>query len=717
MITENFLLSLLATNPHPLLQPTTEYNAAALSLAKLYLDPLAQSISETQTERQKENRKKRKRGAKEDEDSRPLQLRRVHIEGFKVDQVHEQVRRVLDAAAKEVKLGLQNLESSKTNGANGVKAVHFEDLGTEDEGMLEGNGFHTEEDSEVDDEDATDDDEVNGMDDIDEDEDEDILEDDLNMEEESFENDEAPAEILVQDKFGLNDGFFSIDDFNRQTNFLEQADQNNQDDGAASDEEDVDWTADPLTAGPRQNATIKGRDDQSEEDDDDDDEGGPTFGNMDLNAPEGFSDEEDELEGDDDVDMAGRDDFSNANNIKYKDFFAPPARKASDKRGGKRGPPMKHNFPERSADTKAEEDVDRIMESARRDMFSDEEEAEEDDDLSEVDEFDPKARRSNHERRQAKILQEIRKLEAENVAKREWTMSGEARAIDRPHNSLLEQDLDFERVGKPVPVITQEVSEDIEALIKRRILAREFDEVLKRRPDELLTGPLGRRGRIDEDLQDTKSKKGLADLYEEDHLRKTDPGYVDARDEKLKTAHREIENLWKDIADKLDSLSSWHYRPKPVEMSVSVRTDAPVISMEDARPSGIGGEVVETSQLAPQEVYKAGQDKNKSEIVTKGGEVVAREELSREEKKSRRARGKERAKKAAENDIRSTVSNGANSAAGGKKDKKKKAGKNELMGDLKKGGVMVIGRKGEIVDVEGKEAKGKKALSAGALRL
>jgi U3 small nucleolar RNA-associated protein MPP10 len=142
-----------------------------------------------------------------------------------------------------------------------------------------------------------------------------------------------------------------------------------------------------------------------------------------------------------------------------------------------------------------------------------------------------------------------------------------------------------------------------------------------------------------------------------------------------------------------------------------------VISMEDARPSGIGGEVVETSQLAPQEVYKAGQDKNKSEIVTKGGEVVAREELSREEKKSRRARGKERAKKAAENDIRSTVSNGANSAAGGKKDKKKKAGKNELMGDLKKGGVMVIGRKGEIVDVEGKEAKGKKALSAGALRL
>jgi len=410
------------------------------------------------------------------------------------------------------------------------------------------------------------------------------------------------------------------------------------------------------------------------------------------------------------------DDFSNANNIMYKDFFAPPARKASDKRGGKRGPPMKHNFPERTAATDdAEENLSRTMAAVHRDLFSDEEEVEEEDDLSEVDEFDPKARRSNHERRQAKILQEIRKLEAENVAKREWTMSGEARAVDRPQNSLLEEDLDFERVGKPVPVITQEVSEDIEALIKRRILAREFDEVLRRRPDELLTGPLGRRGRIDEELSDAKSKKGLADLYEEDHLRRTDPGYVDARDEKLKAAHREIENLWKDIADKLDSLSSWHYRPKPVEMSVQVRTDAPVISMEDARPSGIGGDLAETSQLAPQEVYKAGTEKGKNEVVTKGGEVVAREEMSREEKKSRRARGKERAKKAAENGAKPEA-NGAKGHVKGQKSSTKK-NKDALVGDLKKGGVMVIGRKGEVMDVEGKEVKGKKALSAGALRL
>jgi U3 small nucleolar RNA-associated protein MPP10 len=720
MATENPLLNLLATNLHPLLQPTSEYNAAALSLAKLYLDPLAQSISDIQTERLKENRKKRKRGVKEDADARPLQLKRLHVEGFQVDQVHEQVRRVLDAAAREVRFGLQNIASNNvttTNGANGAKTVQFEDEQSEDEDLLEEDGFHTDEESDNEDEEALSEDSLDGEEGVNEDEQEligpsDEDEDSVDSEgEESSEGNEAHAETFVQDVHGLNDGFFSIDDFNRQTDFLEQADRNNQDDGAASDEEDVDWSADPLAMNMSQAGTAVGGESEGE----DDDEGGPTFGNMDINAPAGFSDQEDDGDDDGDVDMDGMDDFSNANNIMYKDFFTPPARKASDKRKGKRGPPMKHNFPERRPQEDVEEELSRTIAAVQRDLFSDEEDAEggdDDDDLSEVDEFDPKARRSNHERRQAKLLQEIRKLEAENVAKREWTMSGEARGIDRPLNSLLEEDLDFERVGKPVPVITQEVSEDIEALIKRRVLAREFDEVRRRRPDELLTGPLGRRGRIDEELQDTRSKKGLAELYEEDHLRRTDPNYVDARDEKLKAAHREIENLWKDIADKLDSLSSWHYRPKPVEMSVQVRTDAPVISMEDARPSGIGGgEVGETSQLAPQEVYKAGQDKDKTEVVTKSGEVVAREEMSREQKKSRRARQKERAKKAGEKG--NTTANGASGA----KKEKTRPRKDALVDDLKKGGVMVIGRKGEVVDVEGKEVTRRKNLSAGALKL
>merc|ERR1712187_257400 len=85
-------------------------------------------------------------------------------------------------------------------------------------------------------------------------------------------------------------------------------------------------------------------------------------------------------------------------------------------------------------------------------------------------------------KQRAHIADEIRRLEAANVAKKEWMLSGEARAAERPMNSLIEEDLEFERIGKPVPVVTTEVSESIEDLVKRRILAKEFDEIIRRRP-------------------------------------------------------------------------------------------------------------------------------------------------------------------------------------------------------------------------------------------
>lgn len=40
----------------------------------------------------------------------------------------------------------------------------------------------------------------------------------------------------------------------------------------------------------------------------------------------------------------------------------------------------------------------------------------------------------------------------------------------RPVNSLLEEDLEFERVVKPVPVVTEESVSSLEELIKMRIL-------------------------------------------------------------------------------------------------------------------------------------------------------------------------------------------------------------------------------------------------------
>lgn len=704
------LLHILSSAPHTFLQPSTTIHSSTIAVAKSFLDPLASEISSIQVERQRQNRKRKRH--ERDEEEEPLRLKQIYTEGLELSQVWEQARRVVEAARKEIGRGLSDLREAGhdeppkdgVNRQTSVKAVSFKEDGEDSvsEDALDAIN-EDEEDALEEYDDRIGEDSIEG----DDAEDEDIIEDEFEgLDEEDFQENGD----FIEDPNGLNDGFFSIDDFNRQSQFLEHIDaRGDPDDGAANDEEEIDWAVDPLTENPIPGAIAKRKDAaESEDEQSDGEDDGPTFGNMALDNPEGASDEEDADDDNDEFNLDDHDDLSNANNIIYADFFAPPPRKANKRQGR----PMPHNFPSTTGSSREEpkveeDDIERTMAAVHRDIFSDDEN-EENADEDELDPNDPKSRRSTHERRQAALLSEIRKLEAQNVAKRSWTLSGEARANDRPLNSLLEEDLDFERTGKPVPVITKEVSEDIEALIRRRILNREFDEVLRRRPDEILTGPLARRGALPE-VDGTKSKKGLAELYEEEYQKRTDPNYVDPRDEKLKKEHRAIEQAWKEIASKLDSLCSWHYKPRPVEMTVQVRTDAPTVAMEDARPSGVGGAGVgEASQLAPQEVYRSGQEKEKDEFVTKGGDVVKRDEVTREQKLRRRRREKERLKKAMGN---------AKTASNAKTDAKKQERQTVVAG-LKKGGVTVIGRKGELLDVEGNAVRGKKAaITGGSLKL
>jgi U3 small nucleolar RNA-associated protein MPP10 len=701
IMSANLLTSLLGT-PVSFLQPAKDAQTSILSASKHYLDNVAAAVSETQTMRQQELRRKRKRTGGYDADMDVLHLRKVHVDGFSVNQVFEQGRKILDSAVEEVELSLPEPDArglgadddmefagEMTGSEEETGDEELEEGGEDSEGEDMADGMVVDGDEEVEEEYHSDED------------DEDELEDagdDFEDEEEEGSDDEEPTEYQP-DPNGLNDGFFSIDDFNKTSEFLEQQDARGE--PVDDDDEEIDWDGDPFAQGSKGKSGKKqvGDDDFSE---DEDDEGGPTFGNVDLNAPEGDSDDE----GIEDGDMDGMGDMSNANNIMYADFFAPPAQKAgkNNKNKKKRGRPNPHNFPAKQEGELAgqEDDLERTMSAVHRDLFEEEDDEESEGDLTDLDPSDPKSRRSAHERRQAKLAEEIRKLEAANVAKRQWQLSGEARANDRPLNSLLEEDLDFERAGKPVPVITAEVSEEIDALIKRRILAGEFDEVKRRRPDDLATGP--KRGRFE--LDDTKSGKGLAEIYEEEHLRETDPNFVDARDEKLKKEHAEIKALWDNIRGKLDSLSSWHYRPKPAAPNLEIRVDAPAIEMEDARPTA-GGDVAGASMLAPQELYKPGEEKPKTEIVTKGGMPIAREEMSREQKLRRRRREKEKIKKA---NVNAPVKEKTGA-------EKKAKDKKDLIGDLKRGGVQVIGKKGQVTDVEGKQIREKVQGGAGSFKL
>ncbi|KAL8859552.1 MAG: hypothetical protein Q9178_003951 [Gyalolechia marmorata] len=712
---DQVLLSTLSASAYTFLQPTPALHAAALVLAKRYLDPLALSATKAQTERlQLQRQKPRGRHAQPDGFPRAFHMRQVHLEGFPTQQVWEQARRVLDASTHEVISILQDILPSQRHDQPSLdadlshddqppkKRVRFDSHSSEDGPVVLDNldgrsaGDYTGDETAKDL--ASDGTSETSLDAIEVAGDEygelDGGDHDIDMDSEPMSGiDEEVRDEFIPDKHGLNDGFFSIDDFNRQSDFMEHQDARGEPENEASDEEEINWGAEP--------PPLPDNDEDAPSEDDDED--GPTFGNAQLDAADTDSDASDVS-----MPMEGMGASSNTNDIMYVDFFAPPPRKAG-KSTRMRALPKTQPAPVLGPGQ--EDDIDRTIAAVRRDIFEDDLSAGEDSEANSIiDPGDPRSRRSNHERRQAKLAEEIRRLEAANVAKRDWTLSGEARAADRPINSLLEEDLEFERAGKPVPVITNEVSEDIEALIKRRIINREFDEVIRRRPGDLTTGtPAAKRGRFE--LDDTKPQQSLAEVYEAEHLKRIDPdGYVDKRDEKLKKEHAAIETLWAEISAKLDSLSNWHYKPRPPQANITVVADVPKVSMEDARPSAAEGMGPESSMLAPQEVYRPGEERShedkQKEVVLKSGVPVARDEMSRDEKLRRRRREKER--------IRKRGGAVVNPAAAATVGVKKAAERKGVVGELKRGGVRVIGKKGELVDVEGKAVQGsKKAIKGG----
>ncbi|KAL6251244.1 U3 snoRNP protein [Rhinocladiella similis] len=703
----NGLLTSLTDSTQAFLQPSSALHLEALACVKSLLDPLAANVADTQKARRDENRKKRKRGDVGQEEE-VLHLRQVYTSGLGVKQVWEQARRVLDAACSEVEreITIQKEQPQPELLRDGVSGQVIEDEKTSEELDEEADMLEDEELAEADsDEDLLDD----GMDYDDYDDSEEIedVEDIEEDEDSATDAEEIHAATYTPDPNGLNDGFFSIDDFNKQTQFLEQQDARGEDDNP-SDEDEIDWDVDPLTVPFHKPKS--GQEDSTDKDDDDE-EDGPTFGNADLNA----ADSDEDISENENLDLEnGMPTISNTNEIRYADFFAPPPKKQSRTKRMRALPKTQPApGPKPQGASEVESDLQRAMADVRRDLLESDEELSGTDGGSDSDDLEPSKKKnmSTHERQRAAIASEIRRLEAANVAKRDWTLSGEARAADRPLNSLIEEDLEFERTGKPVPVITAEVSEEIEALIKRRILAREFDEVVRRHPDALGRANDTRRGRVEVD--DTKPQSGLAEIYEQDHLRATDPGYVDRRSASTKRAHEEISRLWKEVSSQLDLLSNLHFKPKRVEAEIRTVEDKPTISMEDARPVGVGANA-EESMLAPHEVYKPGQDmgaatREEGIVSRKGGASVNKDEMSREEKIRRRRREKERMKKSSASHPQQRPQKGTtttattNAATAGRKSKAQDQA--DLLSDLRKGNVKVIDKKGEVQDIVGKKGK------------
>jgi len=95
-----------------------------------------------------------------------------------------------------------------------------------------------------------------------------------------------------------------------------------------------------------------------------------------------------------------------------------------------------------------------------------------------------------------------------------------------------------------------------------------------------------------------KSKKSLAEIYEEDYL-KEEMGY-DKSVEELSGEKQLLQGLFNVLSHKLDALSNYFYTPKPIKDEIGVKSKVASIEIEEVMPITMS----EASTLTPNHIYE-----------------------------------------------------------------------------------------------------------------
>lgn len=423
----------------------------------------------------------------------------------------------------------------------------------------------------------------------------------------------------------LDDDFFSLDAFNRETEEAEATTVSRGRLGRDSDSDESDDEGDSIDLF-RPIDDVHGPNDDASEDGIE-----PLYKDF-FDAPRGF----------------GSKSTTNASSLRSKVRFSEQVRVKSIKATGK-GLPVSSLVDDDEDDEDESglhmylEDPDEVMmdaevEGSFVDKYGDGEEDEDEDDEGRAtierlkddlfaEEDEPESNMTTYEKRMEALQAQIKELEAENVAKKDWVLMGEATSRSRPQDSLLQEDLEFERTMKAVPVITEAVVQGLEERIKSRIKDNRFDDVVRiRAVDDKPFLP----SRFFE-LQDTKSSRSLAQIYEDEYVVTQNGGTGgDDRDGRLKKEHDEITKLWDSICSKLDALCNAHYTPKAPKASISTVSNISAATLESALPTS----KTVSSMLAPEEVFKIASS-----------DPRARSELTPAEKRSLRAKERKARKK------------------------------------------------------------------------
>jgi len=210
--------------------------------------------------------------------------------------------------------------------------------------------------------------------------------------------------------------------------------------------------------------------------------------------------------------------------------------------------------------------------------------------------FFDQAQPPENKKKQIDPLEEkIKELEQKQIGTKHWSMLGEVRASERPLNSALDIELDFDSAMRQRQVSNEKSKQEendvvaLEDKMKQRIAELAFDDVVRVQPVETST-------KVETQLSQEKDRRGLSELYEEQYLEK-----MTGQNKKQDKKYEEIDLLFKQLTKKLDALSNFHYTPRPAPPELKViASNLPSIVAEEAVPEVLGS----GDLLAPEQIYK-----------------------------------------------------------------------------------------------------------------
>ena len=213
----------------------------------------------------------------------------------------------------------------------------------------------------------------------------------------------------------------------------------------------------------------------------------------------------------------------------------------------------------------------------------------------------------------------IREQEQKLLAGKPWQMKGELRAHERPKDSLVDTNVEFQQGVTLKVKASAKVSKEIEKMIEQRILKEAYDD-----PKMIVIKQDLSWKKNFEELNFEKDQRGLAALYEEEYNMLGLP--VDSKENKL---HKEILDLFREINNCLDNLSNSNYVPMPLigELRKN-KTDIQTINLEEKIPIT----VKTTDTVQPKQLYESNYknfmaDIEKTHLDNKRSRMIAKRKI------------------------------------------------------------------------------------------